>query len=229
MENIGIIVACKEEMNALLESSSKNITYSQIESIPFNVYKFNINGKTAYVGLSQIGEIASSALTQYLITRFNVTSIINFGVCGSLLDNLNVKHVVFIDKIVDSSFDTSFIDKCAKSVHPELGYNIPQMEVNNSLTKIVFSQFPQIKRVTCVCSNVFVDSNQKKDSLAKTYSASICEMESAGIFLTAKRNNVPCLFIKAVSDSKNGGNNEYIKMITDASKVAIDVLLNILK
>jgi len=37
----------------------------------------------------------------------------------------------------------------------------------------------------------------------------VCDMESAGIFLVAKLNKVPCLFLKGISDTFNEGAKEY--------------------
>lgn len=71
------------------------------------------------------------------------------------------------------------------------------------------SVFPNLKEVVCASGDKFIADAQQKGFLKDTFGAEICEMESAGIILTAKRNNVPALFIKAVSDTLFGGAEEY--------------------
>ena len=66
-------------------------------------------------------------------------------------------------------------------------------------------------------------SEKIKENLAKTYGASVCEMESAGVLLTCINAQVPCLIIKAVSDGK-GGAEEFKKMVNHSSKQYVDII-----
>ena len=48
-------------------------------------------------------------------------------------------------------------------------------------------------------------------------------MESAGVLITARNSNVPCLIIKGVSDGK-GGVEEYLKMVSMASEKCAEIV-----
>ena len=67
-----------------------------------------------------------------------------------------------------------------------------------------------------------------KENLAKTYGASVCEMESAGVLLACLNMNVPCLIVKAVSDGK-GGVEEFRKMVSHASCQYVEFVQNLSK
>ena len=53
-------------------------------------------------------------------------------------------------------------------------------------------------------------------------------MESAGVLLTCKNNDIPALIIKSVSDGK-GGANEYAKRVNEALQVYINIVKDILQ
>ena len=51
---------------------------------------------------------------------------------------------------------------------------------------------------------MFVAKKEDKERLVKLYNADICEMETAGILITCKKNGIPCLMVKSVSDDCDG-------------------------
>ena len=67
------------------------------------------------------------------------------------------------------------------------------------------------------------DEPDKKRFLNRTFGAHICDMETAGIVITAARAGVPCLVIKTVSDGVEGGAAEFEKELGRASAICIDI------
>ncbi len=80
----------------------------------------------------------------------------------------------------------------------------------------------------CASADKFVGNPVRKAELHELYGAEICEMESAGILLTANRCQVPALLIKAVSDSATGGAEEFNNMANKAAWTAVSTLLKII-
>ncbi len=226
MKNIGIIVAANNEFKSLTNLEIKPL--KKYKKGPYLVYKYLYNNHFIFIALSGIGQANAASCTQYLITKYKVDFIFNFGSCGALLPTLNLSEVVFVDKILDYGFDTSLIDNCKKHTHVELNYEDPVMEVKNSFKDKIYSDFPTILKVTCASSNLFIGDKAIKESIAKEYNASICEMESSAIFITCSKNNIPCFFVKAVSDTVKGGAEEYNKFVEDAANKALDILKIIL-
>lgn len=228
MRKIGLVIACLEEIAVILNEKFAVISDYSGEEYPFKTYVYNIGNTYVYVTLSGVGEIASSAATQYLISQFECSAIFNYGVCGALKDDLNLQDVVILNGLVDLEFDTSRLDNCLPSTHIELGFNEPLMKIDNSLTNKIIENNKDLKAVVCASSNKFISDSLIKESIANKYGASVCEMESVGIYLTCLKNHVPCAFIKGVSDSKNGDEEEFKKMITKASERAFKVFLSII-
>ena len=53
-------------------------------------------------------------------------------------------------------------------------------------------------------------------------------MEAIGIALTCEANNIPCLLIKAVSDSITGGAEEFWKEINEMLLYCLDITISII-
>ena len=227
MNIIGIVVACENEIITILKSKFKLI--SMLDEKPYKTFLYEIENKKVYVSLSGIGETSSSACTQFLITKYNVNLIFNYGACGSLRKDLNLTNVVFISKLIDVGFDTSALDNCKKHTHIELGFDDPIMNINESFINYAKNNFPSIEQVICASNNVFIDDEKEKENINKEYNASICEMEASGIYLTCLKNNVDCFFIKSVSDTVSGGKEEYEKFATLAADEALNILVNFIK
>ena len=209
MNIIGIVVACENEIITILKSKFKLI--SMLDEKPYKTFLYEIENKKVYVSLSGIGETSSSACTQFLITKYNVNLIFNYGACGSLRKDLNLTNVVFISKIIDVGFDD------------------PIMKINESFINYAKNNFPSIEQVICASNNVFIDDEKEKENINKEYNASICEMEASGIYLTCLKNNIDCFFIKSVSDTVSGGKEEYEKFATLAADEALNILVNFIK
>ena len=83
---------------------------------------------------------------------------------------------------------------------------------------------PSLMKVTCASADKFVDAAEDKLRLHELYGGDICEMEAAGVVLTCARNKVPCLLIKAVSDSLVGGGKEFLTELNRVSVICFDVV-----
>ena len=85
-------------------------TKNEISVGNYKIINFNVNDKEIYLIKSGIGEIYASSATQLLITKFGVELILNFGVSGSLDEQIGLLSTVFIKGVVHYDFDLSQID-----------------------------------------------------------------------------------------------------------------------
>ena len=99
MKKIGMIVAMTKELKEYFTRLGKVIDLS--DDI-YEAWSAEAYGKQLFIIKSGVGEISAAAATQYLITKYGVDIIINFGICGKLssslklLDTVAVKNVVFV-------------------------------------------------------------------------------------------------------------------------------------
>lgn len=197
---IGILIALDEEAKSLI-SNFKLI--QKIKTTCYEVFEYEFNNHQLFFLSTGVGEINASSSAQFLITKFGVELIINYGVCGLL--NSEIKStLMLVNKVCHYDIDTSLIDTIEKgryfyfdSVYiPVYFYKI------NDLSKKL-----NLENVICASGDTFVAEESFKNELIKNYSADICEMELAGIALVCEKNKIPLISLKAVSD--NASSSEY--------------------
>ncbi len=223
---IGLVIATIEEFKAIFGNT--NINYKTIEEYPFVIEELEIEGKKIVAINSGVGEVYAAIATQYLIDHYKPTLILNYGVVGSLRDDLNLKSTIIIDKIFDYEFDTSAIDHCPLGFREEFN-SIYVKGIDENYKEFINKKFPSLELVNCASGNKFIADINVKNELFTKYHCSICEMEALGITLTAIKNNIPTLFIKGVSDTKTGGANEFSKMIKESSSTTFQLVVELIK
>ena len=221
---IGMIVAIREEIDALFRAHG---TPEGIDCAPgYEIYCYALSGHKVYVAESGAGEISAASTTQYLITKYGAELIVNFGVCGGLTEEMGIQRTVVVRNAVHYDFDASPFDGSKPGQYAR--YPDIYIPANEALVSLACSVEPALKPVTCASADKFIADSADKKQLHEAYGAEICEMEAAGILLTADRNHIPALLIKGVSDSVSGGAQEFADMVHASAEVCVRVLLQIL-
>jgi len=223
---IGMIVAIPEEIEALFTTFGSPAGKDIFPG--YEVMKYDVNGNQIFVTGSGAGEIAAASSTQLLITKYGVELIVNFGVVGGLTEDMKLQSTVVIEKLVHYDYDASpFMPELTPAQYP--GFSDMYICADEKYLELALKTEPSLKKVTCASADKFIEDPLFKKKLNESYGAKICEMESAGILLTCKRNEVPALFIKAVSDSVDGDASMFGEMVHEAAKTCVNVLLNIIR
>jgi len=115
MKKIGMVVAMQSEVESFL--SARDLSVKHTKNGGFDIISFNIGKNQIICVQSGVGEIYAAAATQMLISVYGVDAVINFGVCGSLIDDIVVGEVVLVEGVIHYDFDTSAIDDCGWKVY----------------------------------------------------------------------------------------------------------------
>ena len=217
MKNIGMLVAVEMDSIFARYGEPKDAEWHS----GFDVYHFENGDYLLHVIHSGIGEIAAAAATQLLIDRFGAELVVNFGVVGGLTEEAAQSALCVVTKVVHYDFDLSGIDRVQPAQYP--GYPDVYLPADEFLVDRACEICPQLKRVVCASADKFVGNREDKARLHSLYGADICEMESAAVLLTCRRNQVPCLMIKAVSDGLTGGGKEYYEALQECSALCLSV------
>ena len=223
---IGMIVAIRREIDALLRSCGEP---AGVDEAPgYTIYKYTIGENELFVAESGAGEISAAATTQYLISVYGAELIVNFGVCGGLTAEMGLNSTVVVDRVVHYDYDTSAYDTdCVPGQYS--GNPDVYIYADERVLAAAKAAVSDIRFATDASADKFVDGLEKKTALHEQWNAEICEMEAAGILITAKRNNVPALLVKGVSDSVTGGADEFGRMVHESATVCLKVLLKIIE
>lgn len=217
MKKIGMIVAV--EIQAVLEKYGNRLEEQFVDGFTVNV--LTQDDYTLYIAKTGAGEIAAAAGTQLLISKFGVSAVINFGVVGGLTPEMALAKTAVVERVVHYDFDTSEIDHC--EVGRYVNYPSVYLDCNKELLNKALELEPSLVKVTCASGDKFVGDPKRKAQLHQQFEADICEMEAAGILLTCNRSNIPCLMIKTVSDSIQGGADEFTAEVNRSAGICLEI------
>ena len=220
---IGIVIAIERELEAFLKSSYE---IEEIEENGFKAFKTIINNHEVYAIKSGWGLIDASMATQYLITKYHVEIILNFGVTGALDPSLKVSDLFYVKNCVNFDFDTSSIDDVV--IHQYGDMKDEFIYLDEELISIVKQLYPDIKEAVDASGDRFIDKEEDK---IERYNAgcNVCDMEIVAIARVCLLNNVKCLSIKCISDEYDGDGSDFEKNVRESATKAfklIDHLIN---
>lgn len=219
----GIVVAV--EIGAVLAKYGEPRESVQLRG--YTIHTYRGDSFDMFVADSGAGEISAAAATQLLIDKFDVDMIVNFGAVGALTDTMKTCELCVVKSVIHYDFDTTGWLNLARGQYP--GKDSAYIETTPALVQKVLEISPDILPVVCASADKFIDRAEDKAALHSAYGADICEMESAGIVLTCQRNAVPCLLIKAVSDTLIGGGREFMAELQRVSETCFEVVDRLLR
>ena len=223
MKKFAIIAAMNEEYELL-----KKYFGDRVESEKYGLFEVDVyekNDKKIYFVKSGVGEIHAAAATQYVILRYGVDCVFNFGLAGGLDEDGEIGGIYIVKGVVHYDFDTGALDDTPAGKYS--CFDTTVIETDENLRKIAGKLLPGAKEGICASGDKFVADEKFKEYLRENFGASVCEMESAGILFTAKNANVPCLIIKAVSDKGASPEEfrEFLKRSNDEYAKAASLLV----
>ncbi len=197
MKKIAVVAAMAKEYEILNKYLGKSLLTDLYGD--FVVNKYVVDDKEIYFINSGVGEICAAAATQYVLLKYGAEAVFNFGLAGGIADGSKIGGLYLVSGVVHYDFDTSALDGTCRGQYKD-GVN-PVYPTDEALRQAVKNIIPDIKEGVCASGDKFVADEDFKSGLKQEFNASVCEMEAAGIYFTAKNAGVPCLIIKAVSDA----------------------------
>lgn len=220
---IGIIVATRKEREAFYEVfGAPHTEHTGSKHFDVSIWWLGIN-KRAYLITSGVGEIAAAICTQYLIDKFEVDKVINYGVVGGLTEDCTARKVGIIEKVIHYDFDISFGSHYSIGEYPGEGRFLqPAQDTFPSSVTV------ELNRFICASGDKIVAGGEPKRKLREEFGADICEMEAAGIVRTCNRNDVPCALVKAISDGVDEDTEAFDQNVYEASKNCVKLIAELI-
>jgi len=194
---LAVITAMEKEALPLFQRLGQAVGDETVAGVHTRIFVY----RNVYLYMVQcgVGEILASSATQLVIDRYKVDYIVNFGYAGSLTDKLKAGDLVLIDKVIHYQYDLSALDNVKigqYSGRSQVFFKLTQSTRDN-MNQLLDSPLPV---VTLASGDKFVADSRTKKYLHETFGASVCDMELAGIAITALRNGIHIASIKLVSD-----------------------------
>lgn len=226
---IGIIGAMEEEV-AKLKDLMVDTTISTKAGMTFVSGK--LENKDVVVVRSGIGKVNAAVCTQMLVDIYNITTVINTGVAGSLRNEINIGDIVLSTDAVTHDMD-------ATGFGYEVGI-IPRMDksyfaADERLVRIAKQVCEEVnKDITAFEGRVlsgdqFISDRDKKEWLVNTFDGYCTEMEGVAIAQTAHLNQIPFLIIRAISDkADNSAEMDYSEFEEKAIEHTVKLVCGLL-
>ena len=226
MNKIGIIVAMEEELEAVLNIMN-NIEQKEIYGISVQIGK--IEQKEVAVVKSGVGKVNAARVTQILIDKLNVKSIINLGAAGAL----NIGDIVIGEKLIQHDFDITAFDHDKGYITGVGDYIYSDIELIEKFKKAANNlkeKDYKIKTGIIATGDIFCTDIEMKNKIYSKFDADCVEMEGAAIAQVCYLDNIPFIVIRSISDSPNGNNEiDFDKFVELASKRCANILKEFFK
>lgn len=226
MKKIGIVIAIERELEAFLKSNYEIEELDTASGGTFKCFRTTVNGNEVYAIKSGWGLIDAAMATQYIITKYGVEAVLNFGVTGALDPTLKVSDLFYVSKCMNFDFDTSQIDDVVKHQYGDMKDEFIYLDAK--LIDLLKSIYPEIKEAVCASGDMFVDQREDKEARFNS-GCNICDMEVVAISRVCLLNKVKCLSIKCISDEYDGDGSDFEKNVRSSADKAfklIDKLIN---
>ena len=189
---IGAVIAMQSEADILLNNMKIQSSLT-ISGKP--VFVGSYCGKDVVVCVCGVGKVNAALGAQLLVSKYNVSKLLNFGVAGGLNQGVALCGVYQIGAAVQFDFDLTQLNGTKMGTLDEYTENYLSLNLLNT-------DFPVKKLGT---ADRFNDSPADYKLLTEELRADIRDMEGAAIVQAAYAAKLPVYSIKAISDLAGSG------------------------
>ena len=226
---IGIIGAMEEEVAHLKEARQVEET---VERAAMTFVKGKLDGKDVVVVRSGIGKVNAGICAQILADLFEVDTLINTGVAGSLDAALDIGDIVISTDAVQHDMDVSALGDPVGQIPRMDTFAFPADERLVQLAVQANEEAnPDIHTFTgrVVSGDQFVSDGAVKERLVTQFQAKCTEMEGAAIAQAAYLNKISCVIIRAISDkADNSSTMDYAAFEKQAITHTVRLVRNLM-
>ena len=226
---IGIIGAMEEEVAHLKEAMQVEKT---VERATMTFVKGKLDGKDVVVVRSGIGKVNAGICAQILADLFEVDTLINTGVAGSLDAALDIGDIVISTDAVQHDMDVSALGDPVGQIPRMDTFSFPADERLVQLAVQANEEAnPDIHTFTgrVVSGDQFVSDGAVKERLVTQFQAKCTEMEGAAIAQAAYLNKISCVIIRAISDkADNSSTMDYAAFEKQAITHTVRLVRNLM-
>mgnify|MGYP001584314572 FL=1 len=200
---IGIIGAMDDEIKMYKEhlTNMKEVHYKTL-----TFYTGKLQGKDVVVVKSGVGKVFAAMICQYLIDRFNVTTVLFTGVGGSLNPTLEIGDVVVSRDSVHHDFDAIALG------FPRGNIAYTQYRFFKADTRLIeLALKAKVGEHKVIAGRIltgdqFLTHKEKQEHtyLVEELKGDCVEMEGAAVAQVCVINEIPHLIVRTVSDKADG-------------------------
>ena len=198
MTKLAIMGAMEEVIKPLLAHFS-NIKKNEYANNIY--YEAKLNNLEVVIAYSKIGKVFSTLTATVMIEKFGCDTLLFSGVAGGVNPKLKIGDLIVGDELLQHDLDITAFG------HPH-GY-VPGgnvfIKTDSNLKNIALNVAKEnnIKLIEGIIAtgDQFIADEKRKEFILNTFKADALEMEGASVAVVCGALNVPCLILRAISDT----------------------------
>jgi len=216
---IGVVVADVEEYKPLVELWQDFSIDSKIKMArDNNAYLLKSqNGEAEVMAINcGIGKVNAAAATVCLISM-GCDIILNYGLSGGV-SGIGRGEITLPDRFLEHDFDLQVLGykPCEKPAQASYIYN-----ADKSLMNLGLGIIPNAKLGTAVTGDRFICDDVVRVSLAESFNAMSCDMETAAIAYVCEYSSTPFLAVRRVSDDAGNDAKDAYRIMNNSDETLL--------
>ena len=227
MNKLAIMGAMEEEIAPLLEY------FEDVKEINFannTYYKARYGELEVVIAYSKIGKVFSTLTATTMIEKFGCDCLFFSGVAGGINPELKIGDLIVANKLTQHDLDITAFGHPYGFVPGGNIYVKTDTELNNIALEVAQEQNIKIIEGIIATGDQFIADEKRKEFIEKTFNADALEMEGASVAVVCDALNVPCLILRAISDTADmdAGFN-FDEFLESSAKNSAEFLVSIIK
>jgi adenosylhomocysteine nucleosidase len=193
--DVCVLISAGAEWRALLPY----FTGVELESTPYGeCFCTAINGQAVCFLHGRWGKVAAAGSTQYAIDRWKPARIVNLGTCGGFSGQVERGATLLAERTIIYDIIEQMTD---------FNQAIAHYSVDHDLSWVPEPPPQPVIRGTLVSADRDIVP-EDIPMLIEDYHAAVADWESGAIAWVAKRNSLPCLILRSVTDLVDADSGE---------------------
>ncbi|MGK0255562.1 MAG: adenosylhomocysteine/aminodeoxyfutalosine nucleosidase [Arcobacteraceae bacterium] len=198
MTKLAIMGAMEEEITPLL----KNFTeINKVDYANNTYYEAKLGDLEVVIAYSKIGKVFSTLTASTMIQKFGCDTLLFSGVAGGVNPKLKIGDLIVANKLSQHDLDITAFGHPNGYVPGGSVYVNTDEHLKNIALEVAKENDIKIIEGIIATGDQFVADENRKDFISKTFNADALEMEGASVAVVCDALNVPCLILRAISDT----------------------------
>jgi len=227
MTKLAIMGAMEEEITPLLEKFTDIRKNEYANNI---YYEAKYNNLDVVVAYSKIGKVFSTLTATTMIEKFGCDTLLFSGVAGGINPELKIGDLIVANKLSQHDLDITAFGHPHGFVPGGDVYVNTDEKLKNIALEVAKENGTKIIEGIIATGDQFVCDEKRKEFIQTTFNADALEMEGASVAVVCDALNVPCLILRAISDTADmdAGFN-FDKFLETSAKNSAEFLVKIIE
>jgi len=226
MTKLAIMGAMEEEITPLLSY------FTDIKKTIFasnTYYEVKLGNLDVVIAYSKIGKVFSTLTASTMIEKFGCDTLFFSGVAGGINPELKIGDLIVANKLTQHDLDITAFGHPFGYVPGGNVYINTDENLKNIAIEVAKENNINIIEGIIATGDQFVANEKRKDFIKNTFKADALEMEGASVALVCDSLNIPCLVLRAISDTADmdAGFN-FDEFLENSAKNSADFLVKVI-